>query len=125
MAGNGSASKGNDPSSFIVQRIELYLKDRLMPDHKCNLNKEECFFFPPYHHPWLKRKKKLGGINRWKGSQVLSKNLACGTWCIKEQVGRPRNHSQGILAPVSTRNYMGAEEAEVVIGIILCALFSC
>lgn len=75
MAGNGSVSKGNDPSSFIVQRTELYLKDRLMPDRKCNLNKEEWSFFPPYPHPGLER-KKLGRINRWKGSQVLSKNLA-------------------------------------------------
>lgn len=76
MAGNGSISKGNDPSSFIVQRTELYLKDRLMPDPKCNLNKEEGSFLPPYPHPVLKRKKKLGGINRGEGSQVLSKNLA-------------------------------------------------
>lgn len=38
-----------------------------MPDHKCNLNKEECFFFPPYHHPWLKRKKKVRGNKQMEG----------------------------------------------------------
>lgn len=129
LAGNGSVSKGNDPSSFIVQRTELYLKDRLMPDRKCNLSKEEWSFFSSLSSSWAKKKKNLGGINRWKVSQVLSKNLAppkaCGTCYIKEQVDGPKNHSHGTLAPVSTRYWTGAEEAEVVIGIILCALFSC
>lgn len=87
MAGNGSASKGNDPSSFIVQRIELYLKDRLMPDHKCNLNKEECFF-SSLSSSLAKKKKKVRGNKQMEAVTSAVQKFSLWNLVYKRTGGR-------------------------------------